>query len=62
MSLNANRRRFLRYLLASPLIADSIKLQTGVVEHGLFLGMASMVVVGKVSGEVDILHRPAPVA
>jgi ribose 5-phosphate isomerase A len=48
--------------LASPLVADSIKLQTGVVEHGLFLGMASVVVVGKASGGIDILHRPAPVA
>jgi ribose 5-phosphate isomerase A len=48
--------------LSSPLVADSIKLQTGVVEHGLFLGMASLVVVGKANGRVDILHRPAPVA
>lgn len=48
--------------LANPLVADSLKLQTGVVEHGLFLGIASVVVVGKSNGQVDILHRPAPVA
>lgn len=48
--------------LSDPRVADSIKLQTGVVEHGLFLGMASTVVVGKASGGVDVLHRPAPVA
>jgi ribose 5-phosphate isomerase A len=48
--------------LSSPLVADSIKLQTGVIEHGLFLGMASMVVVGKASGQVDILRPPAAVA
>jgi ribose 5-phosphate isomerase A len=45
--------------LSSTLISDSIKLQTGVVEHGIFLGLASTVVVGKSSGNVDILHRPA---
>lgn len=45
--------------LASPQVADSIKLQTGVVEHGIFLDMTSMVVVGKASGNVDVLHRPA---
>jgi ribose 5-phosphate isomerase len=33
-----------------------------VIEHGLFLGMASMVVVGKASGQVDILRPPAAVA
>jgi ribose 5-phosphate isomerase len=42
-------------------VADSLKLQTGVVEHGLFLGMATIVVVGKASGAVDVLHRPATV-
>lgn len=42
-------------------VADSIKLQTGIVEHGLFLGMATTVLVGKASGNVDVLHRPAPV-
>jgi ribose 5-phosphate isomerase A len=45
--------------LASPLVADAIKLQTGVVEHGLFLGLATTVVVGKENGQVDVLHRPA---
>lgn len=44
--------------LTSTLVADSIKVQTGVVEHGLFLGMATTVILGKASGEVDILHRP----
>lgn len=45
--------------LSSPLVADSIKIQTGVVEHGLFLGLVTTVVVGKATGEVDVLHRPA---
>ena len=48
--------------LASSLVADSIKLQTGVVEHGLFLSIATTVVVGKPNGEVDVLHPPANVA
>jgi ribose 5-phosphate isomerase A len=46
--------------LASSLVADTIKTQTGVVEHGLFLGLATAVVVGKSNGKVDLLHRPAP--
>ena len=46
--------------LGTPLVADAIKTQTGVVEHGLFLGLATTVVVGKASGQVDVLHRPAP--
>jgi ribose 5-phosphate isomerase A len=48
--------------LATPLVADSIKVQTGVVEHGLFLGMATTVIVGKESGGVDMLRRPAAVS
>jgi ribose 5-phosphate isomerase A len=44
--------------LANPLLADAVKTQTGVVEHGLFLGIASTVVVGKTSGTVDLLQRP----
>jgi ribose 5-phosphate isomerase A len=44
--------------LASPLVADSIKIQTGVIEHGLFLGVAATVVMGKESGAVDVLQRP----
>lgn len=47
--------------LTSSLVADSIKLQTGVVEHGLFLNMATAVMIGKASGQVDVLHRPAAV-
>jgi ribose 5-phosphate isomerase A len=47
--------------LASPLVADSLKVQTGVVEHGLFIGIATVVVVGKASGDVDVLRRPAVV-
>lgn len=38
-------------------LAEAIKLQTGVVDHGLFLGMASIVIVGKDDGTVDILTR-----
>jgi ribose 5-phosphate isomerase A len=33
----------------------AIKLQTGVVEHGLFLGMAASVVVGKDDGTAEVL-------
>lgn len=44
--------------LGSKAVADSIKVQTGVIEHGLFLGLATLVVVGKTSGGVDLLHRP----
>lgn len=36
-------------------LADAIKLQTGVVDHGLFLRMASVVIVGKSDGSVDVL-------
>lgn len=42
-------------------VADAIKLQTGVVEHGLFLGIATMVIVGRASGGVEVLTRPAAV-
>lgn len=45
--------------LGTPLVADAIKVQTGVIEHGLFLGVATTVVVGKAAGGVDVLHRPA---
>jgi ribose 5-phosphate isomerase A len=38
-------------------LADEVKRQTGVVDHGLFLGMASAVVVGRASGQVDVLAR-----
>jgi ribose 5-phosphate isomerase A len=38
-------------------IADAIKLTTGVVDHGYFLGMASVVVIGKPSGDVDVRTR-----
>jgi ribose 5-phosphate isomerase A len=40
-------------------IAGSIKGVTGVVEHGLFIGMAALVLVGTPTG-VKSLHRPAP--
>jgi ribose 5-phosphate isomerase A len=38
-------------------VGDAIKRQTGVVEHGLFLGMTALAVVGKGAGEVEILER-----
>lgn len=38
-------------------LANAIKLQTGVVDHGLFLGMASVVIVGKADGSVEVLTR-----
>jgi ribose 5-phosphate isomerase A len=40
-------------------LGDAIKMQTGVVDHGLFIGMAGMAVVGKESGGVDLLEKPA---
>jgi ribose 5-phosphate isomerase A len=45
--------------LASPEAGNQIKLQTGVIEHGLFLNMATTVIVGKPSGDIDVLQRPA---
>jgi ribose 5-phosphate isomerase A len=36
--------------------ANAIKLQTGVVEHGLFLGMAAAVVVGLDDGAAEVRH------
>jgi ribose 5-phosphate isomerase A len=38
-------------------LADAVKLTTGVVDHGYFLGMASLVVIGKPSGDVDVRQR-----
>lgn len=40
-------------------LATSVKLQTGVVEHGLFLGMADEVAVGDESGALKVLSRRA---
>jgi ribose 5-phosphate isomerase A len=41
------------------ILADRMKLQTGVVEHGLFLEVADMVIVGLTGGEVRVLSRAA---
>lgn len=38
-------------------LAPSIKLQTGVIEHGLFLGMADEVAVGDQDGGLRVLRR-----
>lgn len=38
-------------------LATSIKLQTGVVEHGLFLGMVDEVAVGNETGALTVLRR-----
>ncbi len=38
-------------------LADHIKLQAGVVEHGLFLGMADVVAVGDTEGELRVLRN-----
>jgi ribose 5-phosphate isomerase A len=43
--------------LARQEMADAIKLQTGVVEHGLFLGMAAVVIVGEDDGTTETLTR-----
>lgn len=37
--------------------ADAFKRTTGVVEHGLFLGIASKVVIGNAEGGLDFLER-----
>ena len=42
--------------LSQQAVADSIKLQSGVVEHGLFLGMAHLIVVGLSGGSIDTLE------
>lgn len=44
--------------LSDPGTGGSIKGVTGVVEHGLFLGMATTIVVGTASGDVEVLSRP----
>lgn len=42
--------------LADPSVSDAIKRQIGVVEHGIFLNLATMVVFGAGDG-VDVLER-----
>ncbi|HEX6508611.1 MAG TPA: ribose-5-phosphate isomerase RpiA [Chloroflexota bacterium] len=44
--------------LADFRVAREIKLQTGVVDHGLFLGMAALVVIGTDDGEIELLEAP----
>jgi ribose 5-phosphate isomerase A len=41
----------------APTLAQQLKAITGVVEHGLFLGIASRVVVGKADGTVEVRVR-----
>ena len=56
------------YILDCPLpdtgdlrvLADAVKVTTGVVEHGLFLNMASEVILGQDDGSVEILRRIEP--
>lgn len=43
--------------LSDPAVGASVKAVTGVVEHGLFLGMATTVVVGAAEGQVAVLNR-----
>jgi len=38
-------------------LASQLKALTGVVEHGLFLGLATRVVVGLADGSVDVRLR-----
>ncbi|MDQ6422792.1 ribose-5-phosphate isomerase RpiA [Paenibacillus sp. LHD-117] len=42
------------------LLADALHRIPGVVEHGLFIGMAAQVIVGRSDGTVDVLDRPRP--
>jgi ribose 5-phosphate isomerase A len=37
-------------------LAAAIKAETGVVEHGLFLGMASMALLGTPDGRVEVIR------
>ncbi len=39
-----------------PALADAIKATVGVVEHGLFLGMASVALLGTPDGDVEVLE------
>jgi ribose 5-phosphate isomerase A len=39
--------------------AAQLKSTSGVVEHGLFLGLASVVIIGRTDGEIDLLS-PSP--
>jgi ribose 5-phosphate isomerase A len=42
--------------LSEESVAQAIKLQTGVVDHGLFLRMADLVVIGTAEGAIEILE------
>lgn len=42
----------------APALGRALKLLTGVVDHGLFVGMAHEVVVGAASGQVRVIARP----
>lgn len=44
---------------SDPGVAAAIKMTVGVVEHGLFLGMADRVVVGEENGTVRVMQREA---
>lgn len=44
-------------LADAPTLAQQLKAITGVVEHGLFLGLATRVVIGKADGSLDIRLR-----
>jgi ribose 5-phosphate isomerase A len=41
-----------------PALAAALNAIPGVVEHGLFIGVASTVVVGRPDGAAEVLHRP----
>jgi ribose 5-phosphate isomerase A len=43
--------------LARPEVGGAIKSQIGVVEHGLFLGVATTAVIGKADGTIEVRHR-----
>ena len=39
------------------MLGDALKVITGVVEHGLFIGLADEVLLGREDGGVDVLRR-----
>ena len=45
-----------------PALAAALNALPGVVEHGLFIGMAGTVVLGHADGTTEVLLRPAPAA
>jgi ribose 5-phosphate isomerase A len=39
-------------------LGDALKATVGVVEHGLFIGLADEALLGKPDGQVEVMTRP----